>query len=305
MSPIRGILLKLASTLVFAGMVASIKVVGDRVPPGQVVFFRSFFALPVLLVVGWQDGLANGFATRRPFAHMLRSFYGVTSMFMWFAALQLLPVADALAISYAAPLLTVALAGVLLGETVPLQRWIAVAFGFAGVLVMLTPHLGGFGRLGSDTAAKGALIALASTIFVALAGTQVRRLTRTERTGAIVIWFTIGCTLFSFTTIPFGWVLPSGFDFACLVAAGLFGGVGQLMMTQAYRLADASVIAPLEYASMLWAVVYGFWLFGEVPGATVVVGSAVVIGAGVSIVMREHSAAARARHTPADPEANS
>lgn len=290
MNPLLGITLKLVSTLVFAGMLVSIKLVGDRVPPGEVVFFRSFFALvPVLLYLRWQGALRPMLATERPVGHMVRSLYGVTSMFLWFTALQLLPVADALAITYAAPLLTVALAAILLGETVRIYRWTAVVVGFSGVLVMLAPHLGAVGALDGDAAATGAMLALCSTLFTALAGTQVRRLTMTERTGAIVVYFSIGCTLFSFLTLPFGWVWPNPFDLACLIAAGLFGGVGQILMTNSYRYAHASLVAPLEYSSMLWAVIYGAWLFGEVPGWSVVVGSAIVIAAGVFIVLRERA----------------
>lgn len=290
MKPLLGIALKLVSTLVFAGMVVAIKFVGDRVPPGEVVFFRSFFALvPVLLFLRWQGALRPVMVTERPVGHVVRSFYGVTSMFLWFGALQLLPVADALAISYAAPLLTVALAAILLGEPVRIYRWTAVAIGFCGVLVMLAPHLGGLHDLARDTAALGAMLALGSTVFTALAGTQVRRLTMTEQTGAIVVYFSIGCTLFSFLTVPFGWVRPAPFDLACLIASGLFGGIGQLLMTQSYRYAHASLVAPLEYSSMLWAVLYGTWLFGETPGTTVLLGSAIVIGAGVFIVARERA----------------
>ncbi|KPL54775.1 DMT family transporter [Prosthecomicrobium hirschii] len=290
MNPLLGITLKLISTLVFAGMLISIKLVADRVPPGEIVFFRSFFALiPVLIYLRFQGPLGPLLFTERPVGHMVRSLYGVTSMFLWFGALQLLPVADALAISYGAPLLTVALAAVLLGEQVRIYRWTAVVVGFGGVLVMLAPHLGDLRHIFSDGAAFGAMLALISTVFTALAGTQVRRLTMTEKTGAIVIYFSLGCTLFSFATIPFGWVRPSAFDLACLIASGLFGGIGQLLMTQSYRYAHASLVAPLEYSSMLWAVIYGAWLFGEVPGISVVIGSVIVIGAGVFIVLRERA----------------
>lgn len=287
MNPLLGVALKLVSTVVFAGMVIAVKLVGDRVPPGEIVFFRSFFALiPVLGWLAWKGVLASSLKTERPLGHFVRSTYGVSSMFLWFAALQLLPIADALAISYGAPLLTVVLAAVLLGEKVRVYRWTAVVVGFTGVIVMLAPHLGGMGMHSSDAAATGALLAFVSILFTALAGTQVRRLTFTEETGTIVVYFSIGCSLVSLVSVPW-WVMPSTHDLICLVAAGLVGGVGQLLMTQSYRYAHASLVAPLEYASMLWAVLYGYWIFGEVPGSTVVFGSAIVIGAGIYIVLRE------------------
>lgn len=289
MKPVLGIVLKLASTVVFAGMIVAIKLVGDRAPSGQVVFFRSFFALvPVFAWLAWKGVLARSLATQRPFGHLFRSAFGVTSMFMWFTALPYMPIAEGLAISYAAPLLTVAFAALLLGETVRIYRWTAVGVGFLGVMVMLAPHLKGFQHLFTDAAATGALLAFGSSFFTALAGTQIRRLTFTESVGTIVIYFSVGCSLIALVTVP-QWVMLSRFDFACLVSAGLLGGVGQLLMTSSYRHAHASTVAPIEYVSMLWAVGYGFLLFGEVPGWSVVIGSVIVIAAGIFIVQRERA----------------
>lgn len=290
MNPLLGILHRVLSTLAFGLMIVALKLTEGRIPSGEVLFFRSFFALPpVVIAIWWQGQLGHGLKTERPGGHILRSLYGVTAMFLWFSAFQLLPYVDALAISYAAPLIMVVLAALILKERVRIYRWTAVAVGFTGVLVMLAPHLGDFGKGQPDTAALGALAAFLSSFFIAMAGIQVRALTKTESTGAIVVYFSIGCTLFSFLTLPFGWVVPSAHDLAALIATGLLGGVGQLFLTTSYRYADASTVAPIEYVSMIWAVLFGYFLFAEVPHASVLVGSAIVIGAGVFIVMRERA----------------
>lgn len=289
MSTLLGPAYKVASTLAFAGMLVGVKMLAQRVPAGEVVFFRSFFALlPVLAMVTWQGELREGLKTSRPGGHLIRSVVGVTAMALWFSGVQRVSLADSLAITYAAPLLTVALAAVLLHETVRAHRWTAVGIGFIGVLIVLSPHLGDLGHLGKDGAAAGAVMCFASAFFMAFAQIQVRSLTSTERIGAIVVYFSIGSALVALLSAPW-WVMPDGRDLMLLIMTGIFGGIGQIFLTLSYRHADASVIAPLEYTSMLWAVVTGFWFFGEWPSTTVLVGSTVIIGSGIAIVLRERT----------------
>lgn len=280
---------KVASTLAFAGMLVGVKLLAQRIPSGEVVFFRSFFALlPVLAMVSWQGQLRSGLKTSRPGGHLIRSVVGVTAMVLWFSGVQRVSLADSLAITYAAPLLTVALAALLLGETVRAHRWTAVGVGFIGVLIVLSPHLGDLGHLTEGGAATGALMCFASAFFMAFAQIQVRSLTSTEKIGAIVVYFSVGSALVALLTVPW-WVMPDGYDLTLLILTGIFGGIGQIFLTLSYRHADASVVAPLEYTSMLWAIVTGFWFFGEWPSLTVLLGSAVIIGSGVAIVLRERS----------------
>jgi len=289
-----GLAYKILSTLAFAVMLVAVKLLATRVPSGEVVFFRSAFAVfPVVAMVWWQGELRDGLATQRPGGHVMRSVYGVSAMSLWFAGVQRLPLADALAITYAAPLVVVALAAVLLGEVVRLHRWSAVAIGFVGVLIVLSPHLGDLERIGADSGSTGAAMCFLSAFFMALAQIEVRRLATTEKTGAIVVYFSIGSALFALLTLPFGWVVPSPSDLALLVTCGLFGGIGQIFLTLAYRHADASVVAPLEYASMIWAVASGLWLFDEVPSATLAIGTAVIVASGVAIVWRERALGVR------------
>jgi drug/metabolite transporter (DMT)-like permease len=221
-------------------------------------------------------------------------------MFMGFWALALLPLPDAVAFSYATPLIVVVLAAVLLKEKVRAYRWSAVALGFIGVMIMLSPHL--FAGMTSTAAPPapaggkmlpggvplGVAVALVAASFSALATIEVRVLTRTEGTGAIVFWFMALTSLLGFSTIIFGWNWPNAQDAALLVGIGIMGGLGQILLTQSYRHGDASLIAPFEYTTMIWAVMLGWFLFGEWPANAVFIGSALVILSGIFVIWREH-----------------
>jgi len=163
-----------------------------------------------------------------------------------------------------------------------------VVAGFVGVLVILSPNIGAHAAGGSDNLQTGAILAFVAALCMGAAMTMVRMLTGTERTAAIVIYMAIVGTVFSLATLPFGWVVPSATDAALLVLIGLVGGVGQILMTQSYRYADASTIAPFDYTSMIWALLIGWLAFGEVPGIPVYVGSAILVSAGLFVIYREH-----------------
>jgi len=299
-----GILLKLASTLVFALMAALVKLAASRVPAGEVLFARAFFGIiPVVVFLIWRGEFPASLATSQPLGHVRRAVVGTISMFSWFMALSYLPLPDATAINYSGPLFGVVFAAVLLGETVRVYRWSAVAVGFVGVMIVLSDQISGL-ESGADIGrAYGAALALLSAVFAALAMVTVRSLTATETTGAIVFYFSASAAVFSFVTLPFGWVVPSMSDAAIMVLAGLLGGVGQVLMTQAYRHAEASVIAPFDYANMIWIVSISYLMFGDIPGQRVWIGTAIVIASGIFVIWREHRlglAAARAKARAAD-----
>lgn len=289
--PLRGIAYKVASTFVFTAMLACIKLVADRVPTGEIVFFRSALALvPIAIFFGWRGELALTLRTSNPLAHLWRGLCGVTSMALWFLSIALIPLPEALAIGYASPLITVVLAAVMLGEVVRAYRWSAVAFGFAGILLLLAPRLGAANLAAAGSREMlGAAAALGSAFFVSLAMVQLRRLTRTETTPAIVTYFSLTAIGLSFLTIPFGWMLPSPGDLALLVATGLLGGVGQVLLTEGYRHAEASAIASFDYTGMIWGLLLAWLMFGEVPDALVAAGCLVVVASGLFIIYRERT----------------
>ena len=286
MNPLIGIALVLVATLAFTLMAALVRHLGQSVPLGEVVFARSFFALiPLLGMIVWRGELATALHTRNPFAHVSRSVTGAVAMFLNFAALALLPLADATAIGFATPIFTVVLAAVFLGEVIRIRRWSAVGVGFIGVLVMLSPYIGATPR--GEGATLGAFLALAGAFAVAIAMTQVRHLSRTESTSSLVFYFSITCCLCGLATIPWGWVMPTPREFVLMVAMGLLGGVGQILITESYRHAQASVVAPFAYTAMIYSIVIGYFWFGEMPEPVVLAGAAIVIAAGLFVIWRE------------------
>ncbi|HZP20553.1 MAG TPA: DMT family transporter [Bauldia sp.] len=286
--PLIGIGLKVASTLVFTGMATLIKLVSGRYPVGELTFFRSFVAVvPVAVWVGWRN-FPGVFRTTRFPGHVLRSIAGASSMFMGFTALSLLPIADATAIGYASPLMTVVFAVVLLHEKVHIYRWSAVGVGLFGVLVILSDYVGPEASQAGTRSLAGALFAVGGAVVGALAATQTRSLTRVEPAATIVLYFSLLTALLSLVTLPFGWKLPDGADLLFLIGAGLFGGVGQVLLTQSYRFGDASLIAPFDYTSMIWALTVSLAVFGTWPSGIMLIGTAIVIAAGLFVIYREH-----------------
>lgn len=289
MNPLKGIALKLCAVILFITMVSLLKATADHVPVGEAVFFRSFFAIPVIL--GWlilRGDLRTGLKVKSRMEHFWRGFVGSMAMGLSFAALGLLPLPEVTALGYAAPLLTVVFAAMFLDEKVGVFRIAAVGLGLVGVLIVVSPRLS---LLQGDTVgtaqAVGAIMVLLGAVCAALAQIYIRKMVQTEQTSAIVFYFSVTSTLLSLLTIPFGWVVPTGTELVLLVLAGLFGGAGQIFLTSAYRFADASVVAPFDYASMVFALLIGFFIFDEVPTGTMLLGALIVILAGCIIIWRE------------------
>lgn len=304
MSPTRGILLKLCAVTAFMVMASLVKATADAVPPGQAVFFRSFFAFPVLFAwLAVRGELRTGLKAKNPVSHVWRGLVGTSAMAFGFAGLGLLPLPEVTALRFASPIFVVVLAALMLGERIRLFRTSAVLLGLAGVVVVLWPRLGGMSDLGSDTAALGALFCLLSAGLAALAHVFIRKMVATETTSAIVFWFTITSTTMSLLTLPFGWVVPNPQVAGLLIAAGLCGGAGQILLTSAYRYAPASVVAPFDYASMLLALIVGYFVFSEVPTVPMLAGAALVMVSGGAIIWRERQLALdRGKARPIRPE---
>ncbi|MEY8881520.1 DMT family transporter [Donghicola sp. XS_ASV15] len=284
--PFKAITLKLCSVVVFTSMAAMIKATADVVPTGEAVFFRSAFAMPVLLGWLWIRGaLRTGVKVQSPIGHVLRGLIGASAMGMNFLALGLLPLPEVTAIGFAAPLLTVVFAALLLKERVGPFRWSMVLLGLVGVMVVLWPRL--TINSAADGAALGAMLVLGSACARALAQVQIRRLVEIDNTSAIVFWFTVTTTVLSLMTAPFGWTMPDAFSLMLLIGAGVFGGLGQILMTSAYRYAGASLIAPFDYSAMIMALGMGYFLFAEIPTGQMLLGALVVIAAGGMIIWRE------------------
>ncbi|KPP89111.1 MAG: putative permease [Rhodobacteraceae bacterium HLUCCA08] len=283
-SPVRGIFLMLSAITVFTLMSAFIKA-AERIPAGEAMFFRAFMALPVIVAwLAWKGAFPGGIGTNDVRAHAVRGIVGSIAMGLGFAGLHYLPLPEVTAIRFVTPMILLVLAALLLGERLRLIRISAVALGFVGVIIIVAPRLSA--GLGSREA-FGALLVLGSATFAALAQVFVKGMAGKESTAAIVFWFSVTATVLSLFTLPFGWVWPTAQEAAFLVGAGFIGGIGQILLTSSYRFAEAGVLAPFTYVSMLWSLLIGYVWFNEEPTWQMLLGAALVIAAGVAIVLRE------------------
>jgi len=260
----------------------------------------------VVVIYAFRGELASAVRTGRPLGQLGRGLLSVCGMFTNFSALTRLPLADATAISFASPLITVALAAVVLKERVRIYRWSAVLIGFAGVIVMLIPHfdIGTYAGVGGAAATIGSLFAITSAVCNAGTVIQTRRLTQSETTSSIVFYFSLVCAIAGALTLPFGWHSPTARELTALIALGILGGLAHIFLTESYRYAAASVVAPFDYTSMLWALLLGYWLFGELPDTLVYVGGTIVAAAGLFVIWRERQLGLqRAREAERPPRA--
>ncbi|MEM7269432.1 MAG: DMT family transporter [Pseudomonadota bacterium] len=287
MNPARGIVLKLFAVILFMTMTSLIKATADAAPPGEQIFFRSFFALPVvigyLIVTG---DLRSGLKAVSRTDHLIRGLVGVFAMSLAFFAIGHLSLPEVVAIFFAMPIFMTIFAALFLKERIRAYRIGAVLLGITGVGLITWPRFAA-AESTSDLAALAAGAALLAAIAAALAQVWVARMTKRETTTAITFWFAILCTTLSALTAPFGWSMPSAVDFAFLVMAGVLGGWAQILMTTAYRYAEASVVAPFDYAQIVFALIIGYFIFNETPTPIMLIGAALTIAAGLIIIWRE------------------
>ncbi|WP_246723469.1 DMT family transporter [Rhizobium sp. ARZ01] len=288
--PMRAIFLKVSSVVIFVCMATLIKAAGKDITTGQITFYRSAFAMvPIVIYLATRGELVDAFRTENILGHLARGFVGIVSMSFGFYGLVHLPLPEAIAIGYAMPLIAVMIAAIFLKETVGIYRWSAVLVGLVGVMIITWPRLTLFSEGGVGTAeAFGAAAVLASAMLGAIAMVLVRKLVRTEKTPTIVLYFSLSAAVFSLATLPFGWVELSGMALTLLALAGFCGGVAQLLLTASYRYADVSTIAPFEYTSIVLGMAFGYVLFDDIPTLTMLIGTVIVISAGVFIIIREH-----------------
>ena len=286
--PGRAVFLKVVAVFLFMVMGSLVKAATEEVPPGQAVFFRAFFAMPIILLWSWQRGeMRQTLWTNNPMGHFWRGLFGTTAMGLTFAGLSILPLPEVTAIGYATPMFAVILAALMLGERIRLFRISAVVLGLVGVSIVIWPRL----SLGADdfdqAATLAAILVLVASILRALVQVHVRGLVKTEHTTAIVFYFSVTATLVSLLTLPFGWVWPSLLSVTLLVGAGMIGAIAQILMTTSYRYGGAAMLAPFDYTSMIFASLIGYVVFGEVPTSAIWTGATLVIAGGVLIIWRE------------------
>jgi drug/metabolite transporter (DMT)-like permease len=248
-------------------------------PTGEVLFFRGFFGLLLTYFLIPKDKLKSFYKTDRKLEHFFRCFAGIIALIAIVVALRELPLAVVVSLSYAAPLFITVLSIFLLGEKVGIFRWIAVLIGFVGVLVISEP---GFNEVNYLY-----ILPIIFCIGMAFVTITIRKLSTSEPVWLISIFFTLTITFVSLFTIPFGWVLPDFKDFILLALIGVTGGGANLLLTQSYKLSEVSLVAPLKYLSLIFAILFGYLIWDEIPSYKNLVGAALVITASLIILKRE------------------
>ncbi len=273
-----GFLYMFLSVCAFSLMDLIIKWTADY-PLGQVVFFRGFFGIVFYFFVIPKNRINNFYQTKRAFLHFLRCFVGLIAMVAIFIALRNLPLATVVSISFAAPIFTTIFSIFFLSERVGIYRWLAVVIGFVGILIITEP---GFESLNIYYIFP--IIFCIGLSYVAIA---IRQLSSTEPVWLISLNFSIVITIAGLCTLPYGWKIPSFFDFFVLSLVGLFGGVANLWLSQSYKFSEVSLVTPLKYLGLVFAIFFGYLIWGEVPSLKSLIGGLLVILSSIIIFRRE------------------
>ena len=282
-----GIALMLTGIAAFAVMDATIKWLTADFPVTQVVALRSWFGRLWLGLLAYFEGGLPALKTRRPLVHVGRYALVLALSFSFFWALSQMKLVDAVAITFTVPIFITALSVPLLKEPVGWHRWLAIGVGFCGVLIMLRPGLGVF--------QWAALVVLGSAVVYALLMITTRAFKSTESTAALMLYPQLGMSLTGIVIAPLFWVTPSPVDLGLFALAGLFGSVGVMCLTHAFRLAPVATVSPFEYSALIWATLLGFLLWRELPDTPTLVGAGIVIASGLYIIYRETIKVGRAR----------
>ena len=284
----RAALLMLGSTSFFAAMAVAIRLASDDVSTFQIAFFRNFFGLLFLLPFLFHGRRALPRTTQLP-RYAVRCAIGVGSMLCGFWALGHLPMAQAVALSYAAPLFATIAAVFILGETVRLRRWSAVVVGLLGVLVIVRP--------GSADFSLGTLVALAGALLSALVAIQIKQLSRVDAADTIVFYTYVFWVPMSLLPALFAWQWPQGIQWLWLLLIGAFGTGGQLLWTRALAIGEVSALQPISFVQLPLVALVAWMLFGEAPTRWTVAGAAIILLANIYIAHREVQLARRAATT--------
>jgi drug/metabolite transporter (DMT)-like permease len=256
----------------------------------QVLLLRTVFSLLPILIVLRHEGGTVRLRDARVWVCLGRGCLAVASFALFLAALPLMPLTDIFAIVMSAPLLISALSALVLKEPVTFRRWVAILIGFSAVLVMVRP--------GGDVTSPGALLVVGSVVVYSFAMILTRRLGSTESAGAMTFYSALVFLAVGLIAAPFSWIRPTPIGMLLMAATGLLAGSAQYCLTEAFRIAPPSLVAPFEYTSLLWAMLFGFLVWGDVPTTLVLVSAAVVIVSGIYVLHDEKATQRRNREAP-------
>ncbi|MBL6927965.1 MAG: DMT family transporter [Rhodospirillales bacterium] len=280
---VQGIGLIVLAIFFLSSLDAMVKWLTSGFALAQIIFFRNLFGLlPVFVIIHMQGGV-SAIRTRRPAFHVFRVFLILTIAFSFFWALSRMELADATAIFFTVPLFITVMSVVVLRETVGIRRWIAVFAGLGGVLLIIRP--------GSGVFDIGAVAVLVASLGYATLMITNRAIRNKETPATLTFFTTLGCLIVTGCLLPWVWVTPSTFEWLLLAAIGVFGGTGQILLVFAFQRAPAGVIAPFEYTTLIWATLYGYLIWGDLPDMMTVTGAAIIAAGGVYILHREKAGA--------------
>ena len=251
----------------------------DDYPLGQVIFFRGFFGIVLYYFVIPKDRIRDFYFTKRPLLHFSRCFFGLAALLSIFTALRNLPLATVVSISFAAPIFTTIFSIFFLSERVGYFRWLAVFIGFIGILIISEPGLSSL-----NVYYIFPVIFVLGMSYVAI---SIRQLSSTEPVWLISLFFSVAITIAGLLTLPLGWVMPSFYDLTLLSMIGFFGGVANLWLSQSYKFSEVSLVTPLKYLALVFAIVFGYLIWGEVPSGKTLIGAILVIASSIIIFRRE------------------
>ena len=251
----------------------------EHYPLGQVLFFRGFFGVLFYFLIIPKERLHNFYYTKRAGLHFLRSFSGLIALVAIFIALRSLPLATVVSISFAAPIFTTIFSIFLLNEKVGVYRWLAVIVGFIGILIITEPGISSLNIF--------YIFPIIFCIGLSYVAITIRKLSTTEPVWLISLYFSISITLLSLFSLPLGWIMPSIKDFMILAMIGIFGGVANLWLSQSYKYSEVSLVTPLKYLALVFAIIFGYLIWDEIPTIKSLFGAALVIISTLIIFRRE------------------
>tara|TARA_B110000881_G_scaffold110925_1_gene97406 strand:+ start:421 stop:1305 length:885 start_codon:yes stop_codon:yes gene_type:complete len=269
----------LISVIFFSVMEILVKFLSSSYPIGELVFFRGFFGLLPIIFIMPKKKFFQNFKTKKIKLHIFRTITGCFALISIFFSLKYLPLADAISITFAAPIFATIFSIFFLKEIVGKKRWFAVLIGFLGILIILKP--------GTSLFSIYSIFPILFCVGFAASASLIRILSKTDKNYLISFYYTAGLTLVSLFLDPLSWKIPLFKDCLLLISIGIIGSLGNIIITEAYRKSEISLITPIKYLNLIFAIVFGYYLFNEVPEVSTLIGSVLIIVSTVIIFIRE------------------
>jgi len=278
-APGKAIICMLLGTAVLTGNDAVLKWLTGGYSVGQIMFCRGIFIGIPLTILIWRFGGVAALTPQHPKGQFLRAGLVIVGTFLFVTGLRYLPLADAVAIAFAGPLFITAMAQPMLGEHVGWRRWLAVFAGFIGIVIIMRP--------GGSAIQWAALLPLGASLTGACRDILTRRMSARATSVSLLFYTSVGVTLAGLATAPFGWVSVSAFDWGLFALSGLLIGCAQFLMIETFRLGEAALVAPFKYSGVIWATLFGYLVWGDIPDFGKLIGVSIVIMSGLYILHRE------------------